>query len=151
MFENYIRCIEAGGDPVAIVETVQAKLKAVRDRTAMEETTEYAETDASRRELLSVVVTMEGVFRANGCDMDLLETSLSRCALYHGSCRHLDDKAIEPVRELSEKDTVTQLLSLAQRALQYSDRLGQAIDGIGKKRSAKVDYKFAMERSIGYV
>lgn len=130
VYGNYVEHIQIGGDPVVLVETIQAKLKAIRNRTGTSDETQYTAVNAIQRQLISIAAAMEEVFKEYGCDTDVLEKALSHHALYHGNWRQKDMETIDHDFAKQEGKAMNQIMSLINLAWTKTCSLDNAIQRI---------------------
>lgn len=130
VFYNYARIIELGGDPIVFIETIQAKLQVIRDRSHSDDVTAFEEAGEAMQELLSVFATMEGIFRKNDCDMEVLEKALSKYTLYKGIWRQTDMESVHYDPELLEGDSIERIRELMKRVWKIIEDLRIAVETI---------------------
>lgn len=130
VFLNYAREIRLGGDPVVIIETIQAKLRAIQERAQSKHEINRENAEAALQELLSILAGMEGVFRESSCYMELLEDSLSERALLKGNHRKTDMESVYYDREILEGDPVEQIKNLVNQVWVITDKLNEAIGSV---------------------
>ncbi|MBQ2675093.1 MAG: hypothetical protein IJG07_10520 [Prevotella sp.] len=131
VLNNYARIIQLGGDPVVFIETIQAKLRAIRERFQSDHVTAFEEAEEAMQELLSIFATMEGIFRKNDCDMKLLEKALSKYTLYKGNCRQTDMESVHNDPKMLEGDPIERIRELMKRVWQRIESLRVAVETIG--------------------
>lgn len=128
IYIRYVQNIGLEGDPVVVIEYIQAKLQAIREKAAIEDTDGFEKAEAIQCDLMSIVATIEGLFEAEGCDMTMLEDALQKRMLYKSEHRQADVSTVKPECEMPDGDTLTLLKSLVNRAWKRTGDLGNVID-----------------------